>query len=118
METSEVECDMKGNGICPLPLENMLDIIRKKWSLSLIIAIGNFGKLHFNAIHDKIKDRHTKKITQKILSARLKELENFELVRRERYTNYPFMVEYSLTKKGRNFYEILLTFGRFNEKKK
>ena len=106
METSETKCEMKGNGICPLPLENLLDTVRKKWSLSLIITIGNFNKLHFNAIRNKIKDHHTKKITSKILSTRLKELEKLGLIKREKYTNYPFIVEYSLTSKGKGFYKI------------
>lgn len=92
METSKLKCDMKGRGVCPLPLENLLDIVRKKWSLSLIITIGNFGRLHFNAIHKIIKDRHTKKITPKILSARLKELEKHRLVKREKSAGYPFLL--------------------------
>lgn len=116
METNELKCDMKGNGICPLPLENLLDTVRKKWSLSLVITIGNFGKMHFNAIHNRIKDMHTKKITQKILSARLKELEKSGFVKREVCEN-PFTVKYSLTKKGKRFYKIFLTFGEFYEKK-
>lgn len=116
METAKIKCGMKGNGICPLPLENFLDIVRKKWSLSLIMTIGNFGDLHFNNIRRKIKDRHTKKITSKILSARLKELESLGLVKREKYTSYPFLVKYSLTEKGKIFYKIFSTFGRFYEK--
>lgn len=113
METGELKCDMKGRGICPLPLENLLDNFRKKWALSLIITIGNFGKLHFNAIHNKIKDRHTRKITPKILSARLKELEKSGLVRRE--IEQP-MVKYSLTKKGKWLYKIFLSIGKMYEK--
>lgn len=115
METIELKCDMQGRGVCPLPLENLLDAVRKKWSLSLIITIGNFDELHFNAIHNKIKDKHTKKITQKILSARLKELEKSGFVKREVCEN-PFMVKYSLTEKGRKFYKIFLTFGSLYEK--
>ena len=114
METSELKWDMKGKGVCPLPLENLLDIVRKKWSLSLIITIGNFDKLHFNAIHNKMKDRHTKKITSKILSSRLKELEKYSLVKREMYEN-PLMVKYSLTEKGKRFYKIVSTFGNLHE---
>lgn len=115
METADIKCEMKGKGICPLPLENLLDNVRKKWSLSLLITIGNFDRLHYNAVHEKIKDRHTKKITSKILSARLKDLEKSLLVKREKELNYPFMVKYSLTKKGKQFYNILLEFGRFYE---
>ncbi len=116
METSKLKCDMKGRGVCPLPLENLLDIVRKKWSLSLIITIGNFGKLHFNAIHSKIKYNHTNKITPKILSARLKELEKAGLVKRKTYEE-PFMVKYSLTKKGKQLHKMFILLGNFYEKK-
>ncbi len=116
METAEIKCDMKGKGTCPLPLENLLDAFKKKWSLSLIITIGNFGKLHFNAIRSKLKDQHAQKITSKILSARLKELEKSGLVKKEKYSDYPFMVKYSLTENGRRFYKTFLAFCDSYEK--
>lgn len=115
METAELKCDMKGRGICPLPLENMLDSFRNKWALSLIITIGNFGKLHFGAVHNKLKDKHTKKISPKVLSARLKELEKSGLIMREVHEN-PFMVKYSLTKKGKWLYKTVLSVGKMYEK--
>ncbi|MBI4174715.1 MAG: helix-turn-helix transcriptional regulator [Candidatus Aenigmarchaeota archaeon] len=110
METAELKCDMKGRGTCPLPLENMLDDFRKKWALSLIITLGNFGKLHFNAIHNRLKDKHTKKISPKVLSARLKELERSGFVRRKVHEK-PYMIKYFLTRKGRQMYKIFLSVG-------
>lgn len=115
METRELKCDMKGKGVCPLPLEDLLDNFRKKWALSLIITIGNFGKLHFNAIHNRLKDKHTKKISSKVLSARLKELEKAGLVKRQVHEN-PFMVKYSLTKEGIELYKMFLLMGKIYEK--
>jgi len=116
MDTTNLKCDMKGKGVCPLPLENLLDVFRKKWALSLLTTIGNFEKLHFNAIHERIKDKHTKKITSKILSARLKDLEKFGLVEKRKYDVYPYIVNYSLTAEGKRFYKTFLDIGNLYAK--
>ncbi len=52
----------------------------------------------------------------KILSARLKDLEKFGLVKKRKYNIYPYIVNYSLTAKGKEFYKTFLYIGNFYEK--
>lgn len=89
------ECRMKGNGYCPKPLEQAAAFLTRKWTLSIIVTIGNFGTLRFNDLLRRMDG-----VTQKILSERLKELERYNLVFRQGFPEKPPRVEYSLTLNG------------------
>lgn len=89
------ECRMKGAGYCPLPLEAANAFLSRKWTISIITTIGNFGKIRFNGILDRVEG-----ITGKTLTERLKELERLRLVKRTLYKEIPPRVEYELTPKG------------------
>ncbi|MBI4095976.1 MAG: helix-turn-helix transcriptional regulator [DPANN group archaeon] len=86
---------MKGSGYCPRPLEQAAVFLSKKWTLSIIVTIGNFGNLRFNDLLRRVDG-----ITQKTLSERLKELEQYNLLTRQAFPEKPPRVEYSLTKNG------------------
>jgi len=90
------------DGYCPKPLENVTSYLSKKWTMSIIITIGNFNNLRFNDIKDRLENA-----TSKILSERLKELEEKGLVKRKPYNEVPLRVEYSLTKKGEKLLKVL-----------
>lgn len=90
-------CKMKSvDGYCPKPLEAASAFLSKKWTISLIITIGNFKQLRFNDLKQRLRYA-----TAKILSERLKELEKEGIVQRRSYKEIPPRVEYALTKKGR-----------------
>jgi len=89
------ECTMMGKGYCPKPLEQAAVFLSKKWTLSIIVTIGNFGTLRFNDLLKRIGG-----VTQKTLSERLKELELYNLIARKAFAEKPPRVEYSLTKNG------------------
>ena len=89
------ECGMKGNGYCPKPLESANSFLSKKWTISIITTIGNFNRLRFNNILNRVEG-----ITGKTLAERLKELESLKLVKRILYKEIPPRVEYELTPKG------------------
>jgi len=89
------ECRMIGEGYCPCPLEDAAGFISKKWTMSVLVTIGNFGTLRFNNLLSRIE-----KMSPKVLADRLKELEAANLVERKAYAERPPRVEYSLTKKG------------------
>lgn len=92
----DTKCSMKSkNGFCPRPLEVASDFLSKKWTISIIITIGNFKKLRFNNLLERLE-----RATAKILSDRLKELERKKIIKRKSYKEIPPRVEYSLTKKG------------------
>ncbi|MBI4170974.1 MAG: helix-turn-helix transcriptional regulator [Candidatus Aenigmarchaeota archaeon] len=86
---------MKGNGYCPKPLEQAAIFLSKKWTLSIIVTIGNFGTLRFNDLLKRIEG-----VTQKTLSERLKELGQYNLLARQAFPEKPPRVEYSLTRNG------------------
>ncbi len=88
-------CEMvPPGGYCPKPLEAASAFLSKKWTISIITTIGNFGKLRFSELEKRIR------ITPKTLSGRLKELESEGVVRREAKGGIPPRVEYSLTRRG------------------
>lgn len=97
-------CKMKSaRGYCPKPLESASGFLSKKWTISVIITIGNFGNLRFNDLRGRLEN-----ITAKTLTDRLKELEKEKIVSRQSYQEIPPRVEYSLTKKGHELMNSLL----------
>jgi DNA-binding HxlR family transcriptional regulator len=80
---------------CICPLGEVMDVISKKWALLIINMIGNNQRIRYNKIMEGLKG-----INSKTLSDRLKELEEYGLIKREAYAEIPPRVEYSLTKDG------------------
>ncbi|PIN76120.1 transcriptional regulator, HxlR family protein [Candidatus Woesearchaeota archaeon CG10_big_fil_rev_8_21_14_0_10_37_12] len=103
VQTMPVGCKMKGQGYCPRPLECAAFFLSKKWTLSVLVTIGNFKQLRFNHLLDKLEE-----ISPKVLSQRLSELENKKLITRTVFIEKPPRVEYALTKQGRNLYKSIL----------
>lgn len=107
METNKAiqidTCKMKSvKGYCPRPLEFASEFLSKKWTISIIITIGNFNKLRFNDLLKRLEGA-----TAKTLSDRLKELEKEKIVKRKFYNEIPPRVEYSLTFKGKKLRQAL-----------
>lgn len=94
-EEKDYACEPEKGEICFCPLEGIIDIISKKWTLQIVAAIGNHKKLRYNEILAKLEG-----ISPKSLADRLKELELEGLVKREVFAEIPPRVEYSLTKVG------------------
>ncbi|SEA59778.1 transcriptional regulator, HxlR family [Chitinophaga terrae (ex Kim and Jung 2007)] len=74
-----------------MPVRDALDVISGKWKLPIIIAIGR-GHKRFRDI-----ERSIPKITSKVLSKELKDLETHKLVKRTVFDTQPVSVEYTLT---------------------
>lgn len=108
METNS-DCGMRGNGYCPKPLEKTA-FLSKKWALSILVTIGNFGALRFNSLLKRIDG-----ITQKTLAERLSELEEHNLVVRRAFSEKPPRVEYSLTRNGEKVRKAILPLIRLAE---
>lgn len=107
------ECRMVGEGYCPCPLEEVAGALSKKWTLSVLVTIGNFSKLRFNDLLARIG-----KITPKTLADRLKELEAMGLIRRKAYSEIPPRVEYSLTPEGKKLRKAVIPLMRWATKQK
>ena len=84
------------------PIEATMDVIGGKWK-PLIIYELNDSTLRFSQLLDRVQP----KITQRMLTKELRELEKDGLLTRKVYPVVPPKVEYSLTEKGRSLMPIL-----------
>jgi len=99
-------------GYCPRPLEVASSFLSKKWTISIIITIGNFKTLRFGDVEHRLES-----ITAKTLTDRLRELEKEKIVERVVYSEIPPRVEYSLTKTGIKLKKALIPLIKWAEKR-
>ena len=85
------------------PVRGVTDVISKKWAFLIINALGNSGRLRFNALMETLAG-----ISPKTLSDTLKILEKEGFVRKESFSEIPPRVEYSLTKDGMQFRKAII----------
>jgi DNA-binding HxlR family transcriptional regulator len=74
-----------------LPVRDALDVISGKWKLLILISISS-GNHRFTEI-----ERSIPKITSKVLSKELKDLEENQLIKRTVYVETPVVIDYSIT---------------------
>lgn len=90
---------------CPiqfvLAINDTLNVISGKWKMP-IIATMSFGKQRFTEIQ-----RNIPKITPRMLSKELKELELNGVVKRTVYDSIPVTVEYELTESAKQLSEVM-----------
>ncbi|AIQ11806.1 winged helix-turn-helix transcriptional regulator [Paenibacillus durus] len=84
---------MKQTSLCPR-LQKSMDIIGKRWT-GLIIYQLLQGPQRFGAIEASLP------LSGRLLSERLKDLEQEGIVRREVFPETPVRIQYSLTEKGK-----------------
>ena len=96
--------DNKANGVTTLPafpVETTLSLIGDKWKVlilrDLMPGTKRFGELKKSIGH----------VTQKVLTAQLRDMEAKGLVHRQVYAEVPPKVEYSLTDLGKSLSPIL-----------
>lgn len=84
-----------------------LRIIQNKWIFHVFFVLWATERANFNKIKRSIKP-----ITSRILSKRLQDLVEFGFVIKEVILEKPKRVEYSLSEKGKNFFEAMVSFFR------
>jgi DNA-binding HxlR family transcriptional regulator len=84
------------------PIEATLDIVGGKWKVLILFYLMR-GTVRFGEFQRLIP-----KITQRMLTLQLRELEEGGVIHREVYRQVPPKVEYSLTEFGRSLEPILL----------
>ena len=88
-------------------MELTLAIIGGKWKVLILWYLGD-KTMRFNELR-----RTFPRITQKMLTQQLRELEEYGLVNRFIYTQIPPKVEYSLTDAGKSILPILENLGQW-----
>jgi DNA-binding HxlR family transcriptional regulator len=77
-----------------LPVSDAIQVLSGKWKLPILISLS-FGNKRFGEIAKDIP-----KITDRMLSKELRELEMNQLIKRTVYDTVPVVVEYSKTEYG------------------
>ena len=84
------------------PIRNILSRISCKWPMLVLFTLSQRGTLRFNTLRRALPD-----ISQKMLTATLRTLEEDGLVVRQVYAEVPPRVEYGLTERARSLLPIL-----------
>ena len=97
-----------------LPIRDTLDVISGKWKLQIIIAMSH-GNKRFTEI-----ERSIPKITSKVLAKELKDLEEYELIKRTVYDDSPVLVEYTLLPYAKTLDDVINSLHKWgiNHRKK
>ena len=92
-------------------VELVMGVIAGKWKPAIIYALVTNGTLRFNEIRRLIP-----KVSQRMLTQQLRDLERHGLVDRVFYPEIPPRVEYSATKLGRTLHPIFKSVCNWAEK--
>src|SRR5258705_13510435 len=83
------------------PVNDALGVLNGKWKLTIIISLS-FGNKRFGEMAKEIP-----KITDRMLSKELRELETNQMIKRTVYDAVPVVVEYSLTEYGTSLDDVI-----------
>lgn len=99
------ELDLKAIKNCPnsfvIAVNDTMNVLTGKWKLP-IMATLIFGKKRFKEI-----EREIPKITPRMLSKELRELELNGIIKRTVHDTIPVIIEYEFTHSGRNIKSVL-----------
>ncbi|HEY3057236.1 MAG TPA: helix-turn-helix domain-containing protein [Thermoanaerobaculia bacterium] len=90
-------------------VEMIMGIVAGKWKPAIIYALVMEGPLRFVELRRRIP-----KVTQRMLTQQLRDLERYGIVKREHFKEIPPRVEYSVTPLGRTlhpFFKSLCDWG-------
>ena len=92
-----------------LPVSDAIQILSGKWKLPILISL-QFGNKRFSEIAKGIP-----KITDRMLSKELRELEMNQLVERTVYDTVPVTVEYSMTEYGESLDPVIMELAKWGK---
>lgn len=92
-------------------VEMIMGIVAGKWKPAIIYALVMNGTLRFNDLRRMIP-----KVSQRMLTQQLRDLERHGIVKRVLYPQVPPRVEYSVTQLGRSLHPIFKSFCRWADK--
>lgn len=106
--TPTLNCETNPNSDCAV--EAALAIVGGKWKLKIYKAIRSNEVMRFHEIRDAIGN-----ISEKTLTAQLREMEEDGLLIRNVYPQVPPKVEYSLTELGRSLETVFLVLDNWGK---
>ncbi|WP_406661667.1 helix-turn-helix domain-containing protein [Methanolobus sp. ZRKC3] len=89
------------------PIDKAIKLVSKKWTLNIIRDIF-CNKKQFNEFL-----KSNPKLSSKVLSDKLRQMEQDELIEKVIVSKTPLRIEYHLTSKGKNLNKILYEFSVF-----
>lgn len=92
---------------CACPIDKAVVLFNKKWTIQLIMDMF-FGKKQFKEFQEDKPD-----LSNKVLSQRLKELENNGLVEKKVLNTTPISSEYHLTEYGKKLNRVIYELDVF-----
>ena len=84
------------------PLSFAMSIVGGKWKMQILCSLHNNGTSRYNALRKSLDG-----VSNTVLAAALKELEQDGLIARQEYLEVPVRVEYSLTPRAETLMPIL-----------
>lgn len=94
--------------MCP-KYEKLANFLGKRWT-GLILRVLLEGECRFSEILDNVSG-----LSSRLLTERLKEMEEMGLVERRVRNEYPIKVEYQLTEKGKALEPVITAMQRYAE---
>src|SRR5215471_3075509 len=79
---------------CPRPTHELLQLLTKPWTMHILWVLSTFGPTRFGALR-----RHIDGISSRMLTERLRDLEEKGFIDRHHEPTIPPAVTYSLTKR-------------------
>ena len=92
------------------PVTDSLEVLSGKWKLPIIVALS-LGNKRFSEMSKEIP-----KITDRMLSKELRDLEMNDLVKRTVYDTQPVTVEYELTEYGKSLGKVITELHNWGTK--
>ncbi len=99
---------MNYSSMCPR-YEAAMELLGKKWT-GLIIRVLLGGPRRFKDIKEQIPE-----MSDRVLSERMKELEDAQILTRKVYPETPVRIEYELTPKGRSLEPVIQAIQYWGE---
>jgi len=96
--------------LCPL-FQAAIDVLARPWNGLVMALLEDAGPLRFSELRERLDA-----MGDRMLSARLKELEARGLVERSVAPGPPVRVTYALTELGRGFGDVHRALGRWGER--
>lgn len=102
MEGESDTATAAGDAQCLCPLGGVMDLLARKYAIQVVCVVGALGPVRYGDVEAAFGG-----VSSSTLSARLDELVEAGLLRREQYAEIPPRVEYALTAEGRELRELL-----------